>query len=99
VAADEAGDVVTADQIFDEIAAHHHGRMQTAGVWVPWGDYIIEAVDDLSPAGWTKRCAAGWTVRCGNRIVAKGGAESPHEAWRRGCDAIAADLSFDEAAS
>ena len=86
-----------ADRIFDEIAASYHGRMQTAGVWVPWGNYVIEAVDDLSPAGSTSRCATSWTVRSGNRIVAKGAAESPYRAWRAGCDAIASDLSAEAA--
>lgn len=80
---------MTAEQIFDEIASRYHGRMQTAGTWVPYGGgYVIDVFAGVSPAD--------WVVRCGNRIVDRGGASSPHAAWRGGCDAIANDLA-DEA--
>ena len=81
---------MTPAAIFDDIAAHYHGRRQTAGSWVPWGDYWIEVVDCHSPAD--------WTVHDRNRIVARGEADTPHDAWWAGCTAIAADLADERAA-
>ena len=81
---------MTPAAIFDDIAAHYHGRMQTAGRWVPWGDYHISVVNCHSPADWTVSCRRG--------VIAKGEADTPHDAWWAGCTAIAADLALERAA-
>lgn len=78
---------MTAVDLYADLVARFRGRVQTAGYWVPWGNYELMVVSYGDDAG------LEWFVSCGNRIVGTGYEATTPGAWWAACAATAADVA------